>query len=126
MERDHVLEIAPLALELALRVAQDDVVARPPGDLFDAADDESEERIGDIGDDHAERVRLPLDQAAREPARDVAEFRDRGLYALAGGVADARALVDDARNSHRRDAGVDRHVVDRRSHRLVTSRHVAG
>ena len=126
LEGDHVLEVAALALEVALRVAEDDVVAGAPGDLLDAADDEGEERVGDVRHDHSEGARLALDQPAGEPVGDVAELRDRRLHAPARVGTDAGAVVDDARNGHRRNTGVARNVVDRHSHGRVIAAGWAG
>jgi len=120
LERDHVLEVAALALEIALRVAEDDVVARAPGDLFDTAHDEGEERVGDVRHNHPEGARLTLDQAARETVGHVTELGDRRLHAPARIDADAGTFVDHARDGHRGDARVVRNVVNRHSHSCVT------
>jgi len=76
LEGEHVLEVAALALEIALGVAEHDVVAGTPGDLLDPAHDQGEEGVGDIRHDHSESTRLALDQAAREPVGHVAQLGD--------------------------------------------------
>src|SRR5207237_719583 len=108
-----------LTLEIALGVAEDDVEGRATRNLFDAAHDQGEERVGDVGDDHAERTRLPLDQPAGQPVRHVTELGDRRLHALARIDADSGSFVDHARDGHRRDASVPRNIVNRHFHGVL-------
>ena len=115
-EREHVLDVAPLALEIGLGVREDDVVPRAPGHVLGAVDDQREERVRDVGDDQADRAGLASDQTLGESVRDVAELGDRLLDPAPRLGADARARVDDARHRHRRDPRQPRDVLNRDSH----------
>jgi hypothetical protein len=51
------------------------------GGVFGAADDFGKKRVGDVGDDHADRLRALLRHAARQQIRLVAERGHGGLDA---------------------------------------------
>src|SRR5207247_11189425 len=104
--------VAALALEVALGIAEDDVVAGAPRDLLYTPHDEREEGVRYVRDDDAERVRPALDQPAREAVRHVAELLDRRLDAAARPVADPAAVVDHPRHGHRGHAAVPCAVVE--------------
>ena len=117
LEGEHVLEVTPLALEVALGVAEDYVVTGSPRHLFGAADDEGEEGVRDVRHDQTDRAGLLPDQPAGEVVRHVAEVGDRRFDAPSGLLADARMLVDHAGHGHRRDTGPCCHLTHRHAHR---------
>ena len=58
-----------LELEVGARVAEERAVARAPRHVLGPADDQREERVRDVRDDHPERAGAVPAQAAGEPAR---------------------------------------------------------
>ena len=54
---DHLLDHLALDREVGAGVAEDHAVAAAARDVLGAADDQREERVGDVGDDHGERAR---------------------------------------------------------------------
>src|SRR5205807_410998 len=54
---DHVLQDHALALLVVVGVGEDGRVARRPERVLDAADDGREDRVGDVGDEHADDPR---------------------------------------------------------------------
>ncbi len=119
LEGEHVGDVAALAREVGLRVAENDVVAGAPGDVFGAPDDEREERVRDVRDDQADRLRLAPDEPARDPVREVPERRDRRLDPPSRLVPDARLVVDHARDGHRGDTRPACDVPNRNSHNVT-------
>ena len=99
---DHLLDHLALELEVGARVAEEHAEAGAPRDVLRSADDQREERVRDVRDDQRERARPLPAQPAREAARNVAELGDRLLDAPAGLGADPLAVVDHARDGHRR------------------------
>ena len=127
LEGEHILDVAALTLEIGLSVAENDVVAGAPGRLLRSTDNEGEERVRDVRDDHADRVRRPLDQAAREPVGDISELRDRALHAAARLVTHAGAVIEHPRDRHRGDADLASDIPDCDPHtgpRLTTRERV--
>ena len=114
-EGEQVVEVAVLALEVALAVTEDHVPAVAPGDVLGAAHDQGEERVSDVGDDHPDRL------AADDAPRDVSELGDRRLDPAPRLVADPGLAVDHARHRHRRDAGEPGNVANRRLHRVTVT-----
>ena len=68
-----------LLLQVVVAAGDEQRVAGGVGGVFGAADDLGKERVGDVGDDHAERLRALLGHAAREQVRLVAERGDGRL-----------------------------------------------
>jgi hypothetical protein len=91
-------------LQIVVAARDQQRVAAGVGRVFGAADDFGKKRVGDVGDDHADRLRALLRHAARQQIRLVAERGHGGLDAAFQIGADERAVVQ-----HRRDGG-DRHA----------------
>ncbi len=90
--------------------------------IFGAAHDLGKERIRDVRDDHAERLRALFREAARQQVRLVAEGGDRGLDARLQVGADERAVVEDGGHRGQGHARAPGHVVDVR-HRTFRGGH---
>ena len=101
--RNQLFDHLALDAEVRSGVAEDHVVVGAACDLLGCSHDCREEGIRDVGDDHRERACPLPTQPAGEPARDVAEVRDRLFDSAAGLRADAVAVVDHPGNRHRRD-----------------------
>jgi hypothetical protein len=81
--------------------------------LFQASQQEFAQisRAG-IGIEQPDPHRIGAGEAARRKIGRIAQRLDRGGDFGAGGIADIAFGIDDARNRHRRDTGVTRHVMD--------------
>ena len=66
-------QVERFLLRVVVAAGDEQRVAGGMGRVLGAADDLGKERVGDIGHDHAERLRLLLRQAAREQVGLVAE-----------------------------------------------------
>ena len=107
------MEMVALSFEISVAVAEDHVAAIAPRDVLGASDDEGEERVRNIGDDHAHRL------APGDSPWDVAEFRDRTLDAAPRRLADPRLTIDDTRHRHRRDLRQTGNIADGDAHCML-------
>src|SRR5581483_7292215 len=73
--------------------------------LLNPADEFCRKWVDDVGQQDADDLRALALEAPRQPVRAVVQFPDRQLHLLAHRLADVAALVDDTRDSHRRDPG---------------------
>ena len=87
-----------------VRAAEQQAVAARAGDRLESGHDLDEERVHQIGNDDAERVRAPQREAARDGVGLVAKFGNLGEDPGAGRVADVLAIVEDLGD------GRDRHA----------------
>jgi hypothetical protein len=90
------------------------VQALVPGGEVDAADDLGKELAVQVGQQHADRVRAVRDQAAGGAVGPEAQALGDGAHPAARVLVHALAVVEDARDGRNRDAGLARHVLDRR------------
>ncbi len=110
---DQLFDDVPLDAQVCARVAEDHVVIGSARNLLRGSHDRGEERIRDVRDDHCERA-CPLPaESAGEAARHVSELGDRVFDAFPRLGADAFAVVDHPRNSHRGDPRQAGDVSDR-------------
>ena len=65
--------------QVAFAVAQEKPKASLACGHLGAADDRGEERVGDVGNDQAERLRLARDQPPGHAVRDIVEGLDSSL-----------------------------------------------
>src|SRR5688572_4558432 len=93
-------QVAGLALEGVVRVAEDEVVTTRMCGALDTLDDRWEYRIGDVGHEHSESERPSESEAPRERGRPVAEAGGGGDDALArfGQQAELGPPVEHARD----------------------------
>src|SRR5512132_2560744 len=98
--RDQLLDHFSLQCEVRSGVAKEHAVAGAAGHVFGPADDQREEGVCDVRDDQRKRPCLLADQAAGEPARNIAELGDRLLDPLARLGTYAFTAVDDAGDRH--------------------------
>jgi hypothetical protein len=90
-------------------------IARPPGDVLDAARDLGEVRVDDVVDDHADDPARARDQRLSERAGRVPEVGRRLQHARARRVRHRMARsVQDARRRRHRGAGTPADVSERR------------
>jgi hypothetical protein len=111
--RDHVVQIGAFPLHITVGIAEDNPESGPPYHLLRAAQNEAEEGISEIGDDQCQRASLLPGQAAGQVVGDVAKGGDRRLDPLPRFGLDAGAVIDDAGDGHRGDAGLARDITDR-------------
>src|SRR5215475_1030694 len=110
------------ALNAALAGADERRIAARKQRLLNPPDEFRRERIGDVRQQYADDVCALTLQAARQPVRVVVQFLDRPLDLLPRIAADVAALVDDARDGHRRHPGPVRDVHDGRPPLLLNLR----
>ena len=72
--------------------------------ILNAHTDRREKRIGEIGKYIGNHMGVPRRQTARHHIWAIIQFADRPIYPLDHIIADARALVDHARNRHHGNA----------------------
>ena len=118
---EEEVEVGELALRVIGRVPEHDAIAAGVRLVLDGADDEREERIGDVRHQQAERPGLATLQRAGDGGRGVVELADRGEDALAGRGPRDGGAGHDARHGRGRHPGTARDVDDRRRHRAQTS-----
>ena len=111
----------PLALRVVVGVGDQRRVAGLAEPVVEAADDRREERVLDVGHEHADRVAAVRLQPARERVRPVAELLRHLPHAPHGLVAHERLglRVQRARDGAGVHAGHPRHVAQRRARRHV-------
>ena len=105
-------EVDLFLLEVVVAAGDQQGVAGGVRGVFGAAHHFGEERVGDVGHDHAEGLGALLGHAARQQVGLIAERFDRRLDAALQVVADERAVVEDRRHGGHRDAGTLGDVVD--------------
>src|SRR5499426_598799 len=110
------------ALNAALAGADERRIAAREQRLLNPPDEFRRERVGDVRQQYADDVRALALQAAGQPVRVVVQFIDRPLDLLPRIAADVAALVDDARDGHRRHTGPARDVHDGRPPLLLSPR----
>ena len=84
-----------------------------------AADQFGRERVGDIGQQDSDHLSLLTLQGSRQPVGVIVEFLYHPHDLFAHCLTDVTALIDDARNGHRRDTRFGRNVDDCRMTRFV-------
>ena len=103
---DQGLEALALAGGLAVRGRDQRRVAGGVEHPLDPADDGREERVGEVGDEHADAERPPRLEATGDRVQRVAHLARDVLDAVGGGGIHQRprARVEDARDGARMDA----------------------
>ena len=105
-------QVGGLARQLAVRIAQDQVVSGRETAVLDPADDLGEIGVGVVRDDHPQRAGAVLLEAARDRAGHVGEIAHRGLHAQPGVVADEAGAVQRVRDGGDRNARSLRDILD--------------
>jgi hypothetical protein len=114
--RDQIVDIFPLEPEVAFAVAEKNAVSIPPGRHFGATHHRREERVRDVGNDEADRLRLLGDHPARKPVRHIVEGFDRVLDPSLRLRVNTLAAVDDARDCHGGNPRLQGHIPKRYRH----------
>ena len=112
----HAQHLQHLALALGVLPGRVDHrhIAGSQADVLDLAGDGREMRVGDVGHDEADELRVAASQAPRRAMRDIADRGDR-LVDLADHLfADRRRAVEHGRHGGDRHPGPARHILDRR------------
>jgi hypothetical protein len=105
-------QIANLGGELVVGIAEEEGVAVFTETVLDAADNAGVEGVGDVGDQHADRLGAARLERAGDGVGGVIKLLDGLLDSLRQFGADVGGFIDDARDSVGRDAGEFGNVVD--------------
>ena len=116
LPRAHRLEVVALALGVVVGVGDQRRVAGLLEPVLDPAHDRREQRVGEVGDEHADRVRPARLQPARDRVRPVAERLGRLDHAQRRLLVDQppRLRVQRARHRARVHGREPRDVAQRR------------
>lgn len=106
------LDALPLTGGVISGLAEHDVIAGAPSGLFRFSDDEGIRRTADVRHDDAKRLRPSSNEASGKSIRAVTQSCHRMLNTPAGGRADVRTAIDDARHCDRGNARVAGDVAD--------------
>ena len=106
LPRAEQIQLAPLLARVLAGAAQQQPVAACADDRVDPGDDLHEERVHQVRDDDAERVRAPQREAAGDRVGPVAELLDARHHPRAGRVADVGLAVDDLGDGRDRHAQI--------------------
>ena len=104
-------------VDVGMRTRDQYVHPLAPCRQIDPPDDLGEELAVQIGQQDADRVRAVRDQAARGSVRPEAQLLGHGAHAPARVLADALAVIENARHGGHRDSGFTRHILDGRHRR---------
>ena len=108
---EHCLEVRVLALGVVVGVDDQRRVPRLVEAVLDPAQDRRKQRVGDVGNQHPDRVRAVCLQSARDRVGPVAKLRGGSQDALGGLLVDQRPRLGVQRARH--GAGVHlRHARD--------------
>ena len=84
-----------------------------PAALLHRADHVREERVGDVGDEHADGTDSPAGHLSGSPVRGVAELVDRGVHSGSGRLADQLRAAEHPRHRAGVHAGFDGDISER-------------
>ena len=110
-ERSKFVEVAQLFGMIVVGIAEDEAVTVGKGNVFRAAYEGREERVGDIGDDHADEVGLDFAQTAGELTGLVTGKFHGFENALPQRLSDNRRAVENIGDGAERTAGALRNLL---------------
>ena len=95
LPRPEHVDFGTLFLGILAGHAQEHAVSPGACDRFEAGDDLDEERVHQVGDDHAEGMGAPERQAPGDGIGPIAKFLDARQHARAGGRPDVGVVIQD-------------------------------